>query len=265
MPGPEAAFGAPDPLFATPGGAAPPRVAPIRWYEATVTELRAETARARTIRLSLPEPMDFLAGQHVVVRLTAPDGYRAQRPYSIASAPDPGRPDGATDLEITVERLVDGEVSSFLHGGLQVGDTLTVRGPIGWFAWRADKPALLIGGGSGVVPLMSMLRLARRLGRSDLPRLLVSVRSPADLYYADELPGPEVRVVHTRAVPDGVSRPPHRMDAADLAALRPGEVAEAGGSAYVCGSAGFADTATALLEAAGFPTARVRVERFGPA
>lgn len=254
-----------DPLFATPAaapGAAPPQVAPIRWYEGTVTQLRAETPRARTIRLRLSEPMDFLAGQHVVVRLTAPDGYRAQRAYSIAGAPDG---DGSTELEITVERLDGGEVSTFLHDGLELGDTLTVRGPIGgWFAWRADKPALLVGGGSGVVPLMSMLRLARRLGRTDLPRLLVSVRSPSDLYYAGELPGPEVRVAYTREIPDGVSRPPHRLDVADLEALRPAEVAETGGSAYVCGSAGFADTVTALLEATGFPTARIRVERFGP-
>lgn len=250
-------------LFAA-GAAAPAGVAAIRWYDATVVERRRETPTAITIRLALPEPMDYLAGQHVVVRLTAADGYRAQRAYSIASAPE-GGPGGSRALEITVEHLAGGEVSGFLTGGLRDGDVLAIRGPIGgWFAWRGETPALLIGGGSGIVPLMSMLRLARRTGRSDLVRLLVSVRSPEDLFYAGELPGPEVSVLHTRRSPDGDPRPPGRIAAEDLARLDLRPVVDGGGSAYVCGSAGFADAVTELLEEAGFPPERIRVERFGP-
>ena len=133
--------------------------------------------------MELDEPTDYLAGQHYVLRLTAPDGYTASRSYSVASAPD-----GSNEIELTVERLPDGEVSSFLHDEVVVGDELEVRGPIGgWFVWRGDTPALLLGGGSGVVPLMAMLRLAHRMGRSDLVRLIVSTRTPEDLYYAAEL------------------------------------------------------------------------------
>ena len=121
------------------------------------------------IRLALSEPTPYLAGQHFLIRLTAPDGYRAQRSYSVASAPgDSG------EIELTVEHLPDGEVSSFLHEVVMVGDKLEVRGPIGgWFVWRGDTPAVLIGGGSGVVPLMAMLRLARQTGRADLVNLVV--------------------------------------------------------------------------------------------
>ena len=115
------------------------------WYTATVVGVRAETARAKTFRLQLPAPMDFVAGQHVVVRLTAPDGYIAQRSYSVASAPD-----GSDELELTVERLPDGEVSTFLHDIVEVGDDLEVRGPLGgFFVWDGTTPALLVGGGSG--------------------------------------------------------------------------------------------------------------------
>jgi ferredoxin-NADP reductase len=141
---------------------------------ATVVQIRRETATAKTFRLELAEPSDYLAGQHYVLRLTAPDGYTASRSYSVASAPD-----GSNEIELTVERLPEGEVSSFLHDEVVVGDELEVRGPIGgWFVWRGDAPALLIGGGSGVVPLMAMLRLAHRMGRSDLGRLIVSTRGP---------------------------------------------------------------------------------------
>ena len=217
--------------------------------------IRPETERARTYRLALDAPVPHRAGQHYVVRLTAPDGYTASRSYSVASAPD----DGA-EIELTVEHLADGEVSGFLHEVAEVGDRLEVRGPIGgWFVWPGDAPALLVGGGSGLVPLMSMLRLARRTGRSDLVHLVVSVRSPADLLYADELPGPEVSVVYTRSAPPGASRPPGRLQVADLAPLlRPGI------TAYVCGSSGFAEAASQLLVDAGLPASQVRVERFGP-
>jgi ferredoxin-NADP reductase len=219
-----------------------------------VVDIRAETANAKTFRLALPAPSPHLAGQHYVVRLTAPDGYTASRSYSVASPPD-----GSTEIELTVERLEDGEVSSFLHDDLMPGDTLEVRGPIGgWFVWRGETPALLIGGGSGVVPLMAMLRLARRTGRSDLVALVVSARSPTDLYYADELPGPETTIIYTRHTPPSWPRPPGRLEAPDLV----GPVGP-DATAYVCGSAGFADAATGLLTDAGVLATRIRVERFG--
>ena len=171
----------------------------LRWQTATVLAVHDETPRARTLRLALPEPRRHLAGQHYVLRLTAPDGYTASRSYSVASAPD-----DTGEIELTVEKLVDGEVSEFVHDVVLPGDELEVRGPIGgFFAWAGDSPALLVGGGSGVVPLMAMLRLARRTGRADLVRMVVSVRSPEDLYYAAELPGPQTTVVYTRVAPPG--------------------------------------------------------------
>jgi ferredoxin-NADP reductase len=228
------------------------------WQAATVVALRDETPRAKTLRLALTEAEPHLAGQHYVVRLRAPDGYTAQRSYSVASAP--GGPGAAGEIDLTVERLDDGEVSTFLHDGVEVGDELEVRGPIGgWFVWRGDTPTLMVGGGSGVVPLMSMLRLARRTGRSDLVRLVVSVRTQQDLYYADELPGPEVTVVYTRLAPPNGDRPAGRLAVADLA---PGIGPET--TAYVCGSARFAGAASQLVVEAGLPAERVRVERFGP-
>lgn len=226
------------------------------WQDATVVGIHDETARARTFRLRLSRPEAHRAGQHYVVRLTAPDGYTAQRSYSVASPPG-----DATLIDLTVERLDGGEVSGFLHDGVEVGDELEVRGPIGgWFVWE-DGPALLVGGGSGVVPLMAMLRHARATGRSDLVRLVVSVRSPDDLYYRDELSGPEVTVVYSRRTPPGWSRPAGRLAGGDLAAL--GDLGD-GTTAYVCGSARFADAASHLVVEAGVPTERVRVERFGP-
>ena len=128
------------------------------WQDATVLEVRPETERVKTFRLGLADPTPRMAGQYFLVRLTAPDGYRAQRSYSVATPPTDDQV-----IELTVERLDDGEVSTFLHDAVVAGDTLEVRGPIGgWFVWPGTTPALLIGGGSGVVPLMSMLRLARR-------------------------------------------------------------------------------------------------------
>jgi ferredoxin-NADP reductase len=227
-----------------------------------VTDIRRETATAKTFRLALPTPVPYLAGQHFILRLTAPDGYVAQRSYSVGSAPAASGPSDA--VELTVERLPDGEVSSFLHDVVAIGDELQVRGPIGgWFVWRGDTPALLVGGGSGVVPLMAMLRLARREGRADLLRVVVSVRRPGDLWFADELPGPETTVVYTRATPPDWPRPAGRLAAADLtAAGLAGLGAEAGG--FICGSAGFAEGATSALEEAGIAAGQIRVERFGP-
>ena len=145
----------------------------------------------------------------------------------------------------------------FLHDQVVPGDELEVRGPIGgFFVWDGRTPAVLVGGGSGVVPLMSMLRLARQQGADHPLRLVVSVRAPEDLLYARELPGPDATVVYTRQRPAGASRPAGRLTLADLPAPAP--------LAYVCGSSGFADAATALLLQAGVPTTAIRVERFGP-
>lgn len=224
------------------------------WQTARVIAIRDEAPRVKSFRLDLGAPTGHRAGQHYVLRLTAPDGYTAQRSYSVATAPD-----GGHELELTVERLEDGEVSGYLHDVVEVGDELEVRGPIGgFFVWDGDAPALLVGGGSGLVPLMAMLRLARATARSDQVRLVASVRTPTDLYYADELPGPEVTVVHTRVAPPGSTRPPGRLAAADLAPL-----ARSDATAYVCGSTGFADAASTLLIDLGVPVEQIRVERFG--
>jgi ferredoxin-NADP reductase len=225
------------------------------WKTARVLSLRAETARAKTLRLALDRPTMHRAGQHYVVRLTAEDGYTASRSYSVASAPD-----GSTEFELTVERLENGEVSTFLHDVVEPGDELEVRGPIGgWFVWDGDVKALLLGGGSGVVPLMAMLRYARAMGRSDLLHVVVSVRSPADLYYRDEYPGPETAVVYTRDAPGGSPRAAGRLGPDDLAGAVGADV-----TAYVCGSPGFCDAASMLLVSLGQPVDRIRVERFGP-
>lgn len=233
---------------------------PTSWQGATVVGITDETARAKTLRLALDHPIRHQAGQHYVVRLTAPDGYTASRSYSVASAPD-----DTNEIELTVELLEGGEVSTFLHDVVEISDELEVRGPIGgWFVWDGVTPALLAGGGSGVVPLMAMLRHARRTGRSDRVRLVVSVRSPDDLYYASELAGPECEVIYTRTAPVGSPRPPGHIAVDDVTPLLrvPGFAGEA--TAYVCGSARFADAASRVLVEAGVATERIRVERFGP-
>lgn len=235
----------------------PPTREPTKmaWQPARVVSIRDETPRAKTFRLALAQPAPHRAGQHYVIRLTAPDGYTASRSYSVASAPD-----GSNEFEVTVERLDDGEVSVFLHDAVEVGDELEVRGPIGgWFVWDGDAPALLVGGGSGVVPLMAMLRLARRTDRADLVRMVVSVRSAGDLYYADEIDGPQTTIVFTRAAPPGGVRPPGRLAPADLP--QPIDPAAVG---YVCGSPAFAEAASGLLVSLGMAPERIRVERFGP-
>lgn len=248
------------------GAGSAPRAPAIPWRFATVLGTTRETARAVTLHLRVPDRARHLAGQHYVVRLTAPDGYSAARSYSVASPPDDGDGDG---LDLTVERLDDGEVSTFLQDSLEPGDELEVRGPIGrWFVWKGETPAVLIGGGSGLVPLMAMLRMARRTGRPDLVRLVVSVRSPADLYYADELPGPETTVVYTRAAPPAgrapapgapAPRPVGRLTVDDLAPVLLDDA-----MVYICGSTGFADAASDLCVELGVPAERIRVERFGP-
>jgi ferredoxin-NADP reductase len=231
------------------------RIPPVQpWQTATVVGLRRETPNAKTFQLMLPGSHDFVAGQHFIVRLMAEDGYRAQRAYSAASAP------GSDPLEITVELLRGGEVSTFLHEGLEVGDNVQVRGPIGGhFAWDVSVPILGIAGGSGVVPLMSMLRAARAAGREYLVTLVVSARSPSELYYAHEIAAEQTTVVYTRKAPPGHPRGVGRLTEGDLApVLRPGQLT------FVCGSPSFCDTASMLLDALGVPSTGIRVERFGP-
>lgn len=227
--------------------------APIgAWRTATVREVRHPVAGAVLLRLQVPERIEHLPGQHYVVRLRAEDGYTAQRSYSVASAPsDPL-------LELFVERLPDGEVSSFLAEEVAVGDELEVRGPIGgWFVWDATGPALGLAGGSGVVALMAMLRHARELERSDLLRLAVSARTLAVLPYAAELVASGALLVITRERYG--QRAASRLLAAEVAPL-----IRADATAFVCGSAGFAEAASQLLVGAGVEVSAIRVERFGP-
>jgi len=222
------------------------------WRRATVSRVRRPLQRSVELRLDVHDRIDHMAGQHYVVRLTAEDGYTAQRSYSIASAPsDPL-------IELFIERLDDGEVSTYLADVVEPGDELEVRGPIGgWFVWDGTTPALLVAGGYGVVPFVSMIRHARELGRLDLLRVAVSSRTLAELPYAEELMDAGALVVLTREA-HGI-RPAGRLTAEDLLPLwEPGQIG------YVCGSASFAEAASQLLVGMGFPPPQVRVERFGP-
>jgi ferredoxin-NADP reductase len=222
------------------------------WRTATVVTVRHPTPRAVELRLDVPDRIDHLPGQHYVVRLTAEDGYRAQRSYSVASAPEDPQ------LELFVERLDDGEVSPFLADVVAPGDELEVRGPIGgWFVWDGASPALLVGGGSGVVPFLAMLRHARLHGRTDLLRIAVSSRTLVELPYAMELMDAGALIVLTRE-PYG-DRAAARLMGDELKSLW-----EPGRTAYVCGSARFAEAASQLLVDVGVPDHDVRVERFGP-
>jgi ferredoxin-NADP reductase len=222
------------------------------WCRGLVREVRHPNPAAVLLRIEVIGRTQHLPGQHYVFRLTAEDGYSASRSYSVASAP------GDPLLEFYVERLDDGEVSTYLADEVKPGDELELRGPIGgWFVWEGDVPAVGLAGGTGVVPLVAMLRHARDLGREDLLRLLVSARTLADLPYREELAGH--RTVLTRADLDG--RPAGRLTADDV---RPVLADSPGAAAYVCGSAGFAETASRLLVDLGVPAGDVRVERFGP-
>jgi ferredoxin-NADP reductase len=241
------------------------RLSPIRWQVATVRAVRAETDSARTLVLDLPEWRGHLAGQHVDVRLTAEDGYQAQRSYSIASAPE------TAELELTVERLDDGEVSPYLTDEVREGDQFEVRGPIGgWFTWSADDggPLLLLAGGSGVVPLMAMLRHRAARGSTADARLLLSARTLDDVIYRDELMalgtdnGVRLAITLTRAQPDGWQGYDRRIDADMVAALGP-PPAEAP-RVFVCGATGFVEAAADLLVALGHDPAAIHAERFGP-
>jgi ferredoxin-NADP reductase len=246
---------APPTGFAVPGRIAVGEQAAAVWRTATLTEIRRETPRATTFRFDVPGWPGHLPGQHLLLRLTAADGYTAQRHYSIASAPDDGG-----HIELTLDHVEGGEVSGWFHTVARPGDQVEVRGPVsGFFAWPGDRPALLIGAGSGVVPLMSMVRHHRARGLDVPLRLLVSARSPEELIYAREF-GAETTPVFTRSAPAGV--PVGRMTAAHLAPVL-SEPPCGGWEAYVCGSNAFAEHASRLLVAAGQPVDRIRIERFG--
>lgn len=236
----------------------------VTWRVATVAAIREETASARTITLDVPGWPEHLAGQHVDVRLTAPDGYSAVRSYSIASAPN-----GQARVELTVERLNDGEVSPYLTQELMTGDKLEVRGPIGgWFVWRTQQqsPVQLIAGGSGIVPLMAMIRTRDAAGNTAPFRLLYSVRSPDAVLYRADLNaalahGVATTFAYTRVTPPDWPKPPRRIDAAALSeAAWP---ASASSDCYVCGPTSFVESVAALLTAAGYDAGRIRTERFG--
>jgi ferredoxin-NADP reductase len=233
----------------------------LSWQIATVDSVVDETARVRTLVLDVPDWPGHRAGQHLDVRLTAEDGYRAERSYSIASAP--GEP-----VAITVERLDDGEVSPYLTEELRAGDEVELRGPIGgYFVWEPEDggPLLLVAGGSGVVPLRAIVRHRGRTG-SEIPvRLLYSSRSPADVIYRAELdePAAGVEVVQTltREQPAGWTGYARRVDAALL-----GEVAWPAGEnplAFVCGPTSFVESVADGLVGLGYPAPRVKTERFG--
>ncbi|HME02934.1 MAG TPA: ferredoxin reductase [Solirubrobacteraceae bacterium] len=230
--------------------------APGSWQIGTLTSVKEETPRVKSFRISVPMWMAHLPGQHYEVRLTAEDGYRAQRSYSIASSPlDEG------EVELTIDRLDDGEVSPYFDDVLEPGDEVELRGPFtSYFVWRGESPVLLLGGGSGVVPLMSMLRHRRRT-MPELPMLLVySVRTPEEVIYGPEL-GEDTVLTFTRRAAEGWSGHRGRIDAAMLAPVVPLFVA---GIAFVCGSNGFVETCSRLLLELGFAPERVRTERFGP-
>jgi len=240
---------------------------PLVWRVGTVVALRDETPRAKTITLDIPDWPGHLAGQHVDVRLTAPDGYSAVRSYSIASAANSEK-----RIELTVEQLPNGEVSPYLTQELEIGDLLELRGPIGgWFVWRAEQtePVQLVAGGSGIVPLMAMIR-SRAAAQSTAPfRLLYSVREPEAVFYRDELQSlsaldrsVSVMYVYTRAIPKNWPRPASRIDAALIAeATWPASLSP---TCYVCGPTSFVETATGLLIAAGIDDGMIKTERFGP-
>jgi ferredoxin-NADP reductase len=242
------------------------RLRRLPWQPATVRDIVAETPRARTIVLDVPEWPGHRAGQHVDVRLTAEDGYQAQRSYSIASAPEAGV------VELTVERIDDGEVSPYLVDELRPGDPLELRGPIGgYFVWDSEMggPLFLVAGGSGVVPLMAMIRHRAASGSSAPARMLYSSRSIEDVIYRPELErhadtrnGLDVLHTLTRAQPPGWTGYSRRVDSDMLA-----EVAwppEERPAVFICGPTPFVEAVAGGLVSLGHDAKRIKTERFGP-
>ena len=242
------------------------RASPIPWLTAEVVDIATETPRVKTIRLAVPGWRGHLPGQHVDVRLTAEDGYQAQRSYSIASPP------GEPAIALTVERLDDGEVSPFLTGELRVGDEIELRGPLGgYFTWTVERggPLALVAGGSGVVPLMAMIRTREAAGSKTPFRLVYSVRSPDTELYKDELAerqrrndGLDVTYVYTRTTPPGWPVHPGRIDAGVLASA--GWPPDRHPAVFVCGPTPFVEAVANELVNAGHDPRNIKTERFGP-
>jgi ferredoxin-NADP reductase len=234
--------------------------APLAWRLATVTNTIAETESAHTLVLDVPDWPGHVAGQHVDVRLTADDGYQAQRSYSIASAPeDP-------ELKLTIERIDDGEVSPYLTDELREGDQLELRGPVGGhFTWRADDggPLLLVAGGSGLVPLMAMLRHKAAHDVDVDARLLVSARRWDDVLFRDELGRTDnVTYTLTRETPAGWTGFDRRIDRAMLEQVGPDPAERP--RVFVCGATGFVERAADILVELGHSPRAIHAERFGP-
>jgi len=238
----------------------------VSWRTGKVVALHDETSTARTIALVVSDWPGHIAGQHVDIRLTASDGYSAVRSYSIASAPNSDQ-----RIEITVERLENGEVSPYLTQEVMVGDEIELRGPIGgWFVWRSDQtePIQLVAGGSGIVPLMAMIRSRLESQSNAQFQLLYSVREPAAAFYKDELEAISKRgdsllltYAFTRITPKGWPRPPGRIDAALVSvSVWPTDLAP---TCYVCGPTSFVEHVNGLLIAAGMDRGKIRTERFG--
>ncbi len=237
----------------------------VTWRWATVAAVRVENAFARTVTVAVPDWPGHVAGQHVDVRLTAPDGYTATRAYSIAA------PTNGDLVELTVEQVPDGEVSPYLVHEASVGDRLEVRGPLGgWFVWRPTQPepVQLIAGGSGLVPLMSMIREHIRSDSAAPMRLLYSVRDPEAVLYRAEIEGDvlpaggiDVTIAYTRRAPAELARV-GRVNAELLAAatVESNQVP----TTYICGPTGFVEAVAELLLNAGHSPKRIRTERFGP-
>lgn len=236
----------------------------LSWLTAEVVDVIGETPRVKTIVLDVPAWQGHRAGQHVDVRLTAEDGYQAQRSYSVASVPDGRR------IELTVERLEDGEVSPYLTDELRSGDRIELRGPVGgYFVWEPSHggPLLLVAGGSGIAPLMAMIRLRRAAGSDVDTRLLFSSRGWEDVIYRDELEqlqADDLRVAHTltRSQPSGWTGYTRRVDAKMLADVGPGPAARP--RVYVCGPTLFVEVVAEALVQLGHDPQAIKTERFGP-
>lgn len=258
----------------------------MRWQPAELVADRFENPSARTLILRVPGWPGHRPGQHLDVRLTAPDGYHAERSYSLAAPADGDR------VEITVQRVVGGEASGYLVDGLPVGASIEVRGPVGgWFVWTPETggAAVLIGGGSGIVPLMAMLRARRKSAAASPFRILYSLRDPADLYYRDELTelgtdletatastgpggsplrgvdpadGIEIFVAYTRSAPAGSPRPPARLTREEISRYMLPPAPDV--TCYVCGPTAFVEFVADALVSAGHDPAMIRTERFGP-
>jgi ferredoxin-NADP reductase len=236
----------------------------LTWRVADVVDVKAETPRATTLVLDVPDWAGHRAGQHVDIRLTAEDGYQTQRSYSISSAPD------GTHLALTVVHVEDGEVSPYLTGEVRPGDQIELRGPVGgYFVWEPEHggPLLLVAGGSGLAPLMAMIRLRAAVGSDAETRLLVSSRSWEDILFRGELErlaGSGLTVVHTLTAfrPPGWTGYARRVDADMLAEVGPEPAAQP--RAFVCGPTPFVEAVAEALVTLGHEPRRIKTERFGP-